>query len=119
LCLDPGFGFDDCWYLPDLRGALRDYLTAIKGELRAKIVVTEIGKRVYETLDYALDERCMVLIQGLARTGKTFATKAWWMGGMLSRTHRQKRNVFCDTREKGALLEMPKPDKSACPPQRW
>jgi hypothetical protein len=40
-------------------------------------VRTEIGRKVHDTLDYALETRCMVLIDGLARTGKTFATKHW------------------------------------------
>ena len=83
LCLDP-----DCylnwhlneagpWYFPGLLGALRDYFGAVIQERRERLVVTELGRQLWDTLDYALAEGCMVLIDGLARTGKTFAAKAW------------------------------------------
>lgn len=40
-------------------------------------VVTEIGEKAYESLQYALEEPGLVVIDGLARTGKSYAAEAW------------------------------------------
>lgn len=65
------------WYFPALFESLREYQTALAEKERACTVVTEIGAQIYDTLDYALETKCLVLIEGLARMGKTFAAKAW------------------------------------------
>jgi hypothetical protein len=39
--------------------------------------VTEIGERVAEALEYAMAERGLVIIEGVARIGKTFSVEAW------------------------------------------
>lgn len=44
---------------------------------RKSFVVTEVGQLIYETLDYTCESGCMSLVDGVARTGKTFAAKAW------------------------------------------
>ncbi|HOC57904.1 MAG TPA: AAA family ATPase [Verrucomicrobiota bacterium] len=79
LCLNPAIMLEDCapWYFPDLIQSLRDFEAARVRESRAVTAVTTIGSLVYESLDYALEGKCLVLIEGLARTGKTFAAKAW------------------------------------------
>lgn len=56
---------------------LRDYQSAWIAERSAGAVITSLGSKVFETLDYALESRCLVLLDGLARTGKTHAVKAW------------------------------------------
>lgn len=40
-------------------------------------VVTEIGRALHSALDYSLEQRCMVVIEGVARIGKTFAVSDW------------------------------------------
>ena len=79
LCLDPAIDLKKCGlpYCPDFLGVLRDYHRSQIAQAGQAVVVTELGKQVYDALDYALESRCMVLIDGLARTGKTFAAKAW------------------------------------------
>lgn len=79
LCLNPGNSLKDAspWYFPGLTKALREYHEAWVEAQRKDVVVTEIGKRVYETLDFALEEKCLVAVEGLARMGKTFAAKQW------------------------------------------
>jgi len=78
LCLDPAVSVrGGVWYFHELADCLREYQAARIVELRAATVVTQIGQQIYETLDYAAQSHCLVLIDGLARTGKTFAAKAW------------------------------------------
>lgn len=79
ICVNPAIdlGAGAVWYFPTLIASLREYQAAWEAKAGDGVIVTELGKQVYETLDYALDSRRMVLIDGLARTGKTFAVKAW------------------------------------------
>ena len=79
LCLNPGMRVSDCapWYFPDLVGSLREFQAARIQASRSATVVTEIGSLVHDSLDYALEGKCLVLIEGLARTGKTFAAERW------------------------------------------
>jgi len=79
LCLDPSLPLTDGspWYFPALISTLREYQTSWIEQRRAAVVVTSIGQKVYDALEYARDTRCMVLIEGEAVTGKTFAAKAW------------------------------------------
>jgi hypothetical protein len=39
--------------------------------------VTEVGRAVYEALDYCSQSKCMVMISGRPRVGKTFAARQW------------------------------------------
>lgn len=77
LCLDPAWSISSPWYFPTLIETLRDYQTAWIAERSAGLVTTEIGRQVNETLDYALETGRMVLIDGMARTGKTTAARQW------------------------------------------
>ena len=45
--------------------------------MRESFQLTAIGKKVWETLDYALASRGMVVLDGLEGRGKTEAVKAW------------------------------------------
>ncbi|MEP6667914.1 MAG: AAA family ATPase [Chthoniobacter sp.] len=78
LCLDPEVRMDESplWYFPGLVGSLAE-LHDLHAEAAASAPVTEIGAKIAETMGYALAERGLVVIDGLARTGKTFAVKAW------------------------------------------
>jgi hypothetical protein len=79
LCLDPKLPVADGWpwYFPELESCLRRYQADWLKARQSSSVVTEIGRRIEDTLDYALESKCMVLIDGLARIGKTFSAKAW------------------------------------------
>jgi hypothetical protein len=43
----------------------------------AGIPVTVLGEKVLEAANCAEDQRCLSLVEGFARTGKTFIAKAW------------------------------------------
>jgi hypothetical protein len=85
LCLNPEFALAEpyCgrmfspWYFQNAISALRQYQAAWIERRRAVNVVTELGRQVFDTLDYTLEGKCMTLIDGQARMGKTHAAKAW------------------------------------------
>jgi hypothetical protein len=79
LCLDPATEIKNAapWYFPKLIESLDEYLSQWIEIRNAGRVVTELGSKVYDTLDYCLESNCMALIDGLARTGKSFSAKAW------------------------------------------
>jgi hypothetical protein len=77
LCLDPQTRLSSPWYFPTLIETLREYRAAWVAERSAGLVTTEIGRLVNETLDYALETGRMVLIDDMARTGKTTAARQW------------------------------------------
>ncbi|MFO1487837.1 MAG: ATP-binding protein [Verrucomicrobiota bacterium] len=78
LCLDPETSPDNGpWYCDRLiEIARRCYQRGIE-ESKARTVVTSLGEKLNDALDYALESRRMVLIEGLARMGKTFSARAW------------------------------------------
>lgn len=78
LCLDPASPLEDgqTWYFPALISTLRECAAEWAKE-RAPRFITSIGQRVTDALDFALEERCTVLIDGLARTGKSFEARRW------------------------------------------
>ena len=87
LCLDPalvlggtlssGFTQFRLWYFQNIVETLHRYHAKWIEQQNAKVVVTGLGQKVYDTLDFTLETRCLTLIDGFARTGKTFAAKAW------------------------------------------
>jgi hypothetical protein len=78
LCINPEKQLSDApWYFAGLFDTLREYQSARIEASRAANVVTEIGRKTYDALKYSLASGSMVLIQGDARTGKSFAAKAW------------------------------------------
>ncbi len=83
LCLNPEIEFDldpnaaDPWYFDDLTKCLREDQARRLKEHRAQTVVTELGEKIEETLDYALEGRRLTLMEGEARRGKSFAARAW------------------------------------------
>ena len=64
-------------YFRDIIGALFEYKSRHEAKAREKFQLTAIGKKIWETLDYALASRRIVVLNGLEGRGKTEALKAW------------------------------------------
>jgi hypothetical protein len=64
-------------YFTDIIDALLKYKSKHETCVRESFQLTAIGKKVWETLDYALASRGMVVLDGLEGRGKTEAVKAW------------------------------------------
>jgi hypothetical protein len=77
LCLDPGMKNLWLWYFPTIEESLRDYVSQWIEKQNANRVVTALGEKVCGVLNYCLRTRRMALIDGHARTGKSFSAKAW------------------------------------------
>ena len=67
-------------YFRDIIGALFEYQARKEAEARENFQLTAIAKKIWETLDFALASRGMVLLDGLEGRGKTEAVKAWCAG---------------------------------------
>lgn len=65
------------WYFADLPKCLCEFHDQWVKAHRESTVTTELGSKLCDALDYASESKCMVLIEGLARTGKTFSAKSW------------------------------------------
>jgi hypothetical protein len=44
---------------------------------REGVAITQIGSAIYDALDYCSVQKCLVMISGRPRTGKTFAAHRW------------------------------------------
>ena len=79
FCLDPEWTLSEPrpWYCADLVSILRDYQARRLARLQAGFVTTEIARRIDETLEYTLQERCMTLVYGMHRLGKSTAARHW------------------------------------------
>ncbi len=79
ICLDPEVDLASFapYFFPTLIQTLRDYVQHWISEKTKGVVMTEIGRIVSEVCDYTVDQRIMSLINGMARTGKTFQAKIW------------------------------------------
>jgi hypothetical protein len=79
LCLDPVWGFDAAvpWYFASMVPALRDFKRNWVESKSAAIVVTALGEKVCDTLDYTLHSRTLSLMEGNPRMGKSFSARAW------------------------------------------
>ncbi len=64
-------------YFQDIIGALIEYKARHDAQARENFQLTTIGKKIWETLDYAAASQSMVLLDGLEGRGKTEAVKAW------------------------------------------
>jgi hypothetical protein len=67
--LPPGYG--------GLVDALHKFQDHCESTVRADLVLTTIGKEIFETLDHALAIGKMVVIEGESGSGKTTASEAW------------------------------------------
>jgi hypothetical protein len=79
ICLNPEVDLEAflVWYFPDLDKSLREYQSRWIEERRKQTVVTKLGEQVGDAIEYALQSQRMVLVDGFARMGKTFAARAW------------------------------------------
>ena len=79
FCIDPARSVD--WLVldtfQDVLSALIEYMDIWEQECFANLVVTRIGGKVLEALNYSESQRCVALVEGFARTGKTFVAKKW------------------------------------------
>ena len=64
-------------YFRDIVGALVEYLDRRQKQIRGDFQLTAIGRKIWETLDYAQASRNMILLDGLEGRGKSEAVKAW------------------------------------------
>jgi hypothetical protein len=64
-------------YFGDFISALWEYMERREKRIRAGFQLTAVGQQIWDTLDYALASRNMVLLDGLEGRGKTEAVKAW------------------------------------------
>jgi hypothetical protein len=64
------------WF-QDIIGALLEYQRREEAAARADFVLTAIGRKVWETLDFALKARRMVVVEGWEGRGKSEAVKVW------------------------------------------
>lgn len=78
LCVDPGkpLGDGKPWYFPTLISTLREF-QADWIAARQPQVVTAIGETLCSGLEYAGMRRKLVIVDGTARIGKSFAAKTW------------------------------------------
>lgn len=78
LCLNPESSLESGpWYFPRLIETLRQLQAEFIKQKSAGVVTTSLGEKVCETLDYTSYSRGLTLMQGEARTGKSFAARAW------------------------------------------
>ena len=77
LCLNPQSSIERSpWYFAELFASLFQHQQSwVEGARRG--VVTTLGQKVYDALDYAASTRRLVLIDGIERMGKTVAAKTW------------------------------------------
>jgi hypothetical protein len=73
LCLDPSTNNELQILLPALSKLMVEYAHAQS----EGVAVTKIARMIFEGLNYCRESRCMVLISGQPRTGKTFAAQTW------------------------------------------
>jgi hypothetical protein len=67
----------ELFWFQDIIGALLDYQRREEEAAQAAFVLTAIGRKVWETLDFALKSRRMVLVEGWEGRGKSEAAKLW------------------------------------------
>jgi hypothetical protein len=88
LCIKPdkGFGEPDgrCkfetsphWFIDDPIAAVFEMMDRKAKEVSKRLAMTAVAKKVFDALDYALQERVMVRIEGDSRFGKTESVRAW------------------------------------------
>ncbi len=63
--------------LNELINALKKYKLRFESASTNRFIETSISRKISQTLDYAMDERCMVLIQGNSRIGKSVSAQMW------------------------------------------
>jgi hypothetical protein len=79
ICLDPALKLDSGpWYFSGLIVALHEHQADFIKAKAAGVVVTSLGQKVCEVLEYTAYSRGLTLMQGEARRGKSFAAQAYY-----------------------------------------
>ena len=65
------------WFMDDPVAAVFEMMDRRAKEVSKRLAMTEVSKKVFDALDYALQERAMVRIVGESRFGKTESIRAW------------------------------------------
>jgi hypothetical protein len=68
---------EDVWYFADLPGAMLEMLDLHAARVGQHLAKTETAERVFEALQFALEEQCAVSIEGDTRFGKTESVGKW------------------------------------------
>lgn len=79
LCLDPKMSADTATQpgFPDILAALDSYKQRFEKATAARVARTATTAAVWELLDYAMNQRGLVLGEGAYRTGKSYSAQAW------------------------------------------
>ena len=87
ICVEKGKGFErpgaasfwetPYWLMSNPIEAVFEMMDCHAAEASRRIAMTVVAKKVFDALDYALQERVMVRVKGDSRFGKTEAIKAW------------------------------------------
>ena len=65
------------WFIDDPIAAVIEMMDRCAGEVSKRLAMTEVTKKVFDALDYAIQELAMVRIEGDSRFGKTESVRAW------------------------------------------
>jgi hypothetical protein len=65
------------WFMDDPVAAVFEMMDRRAKEVSKRLAMTAVAKKVFDALDYALQERAMVRIEGDSRFGKSESVKAW------------------------------------------
>ena len=79
MLVDPGRPIprSGLWYLPTFWEALQEWRQQECDSASGKITETEVTRSVFEELDFALEARGFVLLEGREGIGKSEAARAW------------------------------------------
>jgi hypothetical protein len=89
LCIQPDKGFirpsaqllnywkSPYWFMDDPVAAVFEMMDRRAKEVAKRLAMTAVSKKVFDALDYALQEKAMVRIEGDSRFGKTESVRAW------------------------------------------
>lgn len=67
----------DLWFVDDPIAAVIEMMDRHASNVSKRLAMTVVTKKVFDALDYALQEKAMVRIEGDSRFGKTESVKAW------------------------------------------
>lgn len=73
ICLDPAKNQDLKCIFPEIVRLMADYTR----QRREGVAITQIGSAINDALDYCSAQKCLVMISGRPRTGKTFTARHW------------------------------------------
>jgi hypothetical protein len=68
---------ESVWFFHDVIGALLEFIDRRAARVRQRLAMTEVASVIFDALDYALDEKIMVRIEGSSRFGKTESFETW------------------------------------------